>query len=56
MINLNGTSKVFLDKEYSSEVSQTLLAVHLFSKVEGKSQNQSSTGILEILQTTGVFL
>ena len=48
MIYLNGTSKhgdiiylhvlrlVFLDKEYSSEVFQTLLAVPHFSKVAAK--------------------
>ena len=34
MIYLSGTSKiVFLDKDYSSEVFQTLLAVPHFSKV-----------------------
>ena len=36
----------FLDKDYSSEVFQTLLAVPRFSKVAGKSQKQSSRGVL----------
>ena len=50
MIYLNGTSKVSAsDKEYSSEVFQTLLAVPHFSKVTGKSskQKQSSGGVLQ---------
>ena len=33
---------VFLDKEYSSEVFQTLLAVTHLSKVAGENQKQSS--------------
>ena len=37
---------VFLDKEYSPEVFQILLAVPHFSKVAGKSQKQSSRGVL----------
>ena len=37
---------VFLDKEYSSEVLQTLLAVPVFSNVVRKIQKQPSRGVL----------
>ena len=47
MIYLNGTPRlVFLDKEYSSKVFQTLLAVPHFSTVAGKSYKQSFRGVL----------
>ena len=35
---------VFIDKEYSSEVFQTLLSMRHFSKAAGKIQKQSSRG------------
>ena len=40
-------SLVFLDNEYSSEVSQTLLVVSRYSNIAQKSQKQSSRVVLE---------
>ena len=38
---------MFLDNEYSSEVSQTLLVVSRYSNIAQKSQKQSSRVVLE---------
>ena len=53
-------SLVFVDKDYSSEVFQTLLGVPHFSKVAGKSHKKSFRGALQIscswkLRKTQVF-